>query len=168
MGGSDSKPNPIDLEYRLLRRFHSELYSTAETTIIEHKQTKQQLALTELTLPSSPSLLTSRRLLTHPNLIQLHHHFVEQAQGMCSGISRLYALFEYHESTLDDVIREGRMLDREVKEFLRQMSNIISFLERNGRGFLIVGPKSIAVAQEEKFRTSRECLDDNALKEKTR
>lgn len=40
----EDRPN-IDREYRLVRRFQSDFYAGAEVTVIEHKQTGEQLVL---------------------------------------------------------------------------------------------------------------------------
>lgn len=46
MGSTDSRTSGfrIDQDYRLVRRFISDLYN-AEITVVEHKQTKEQFAL---------------------------------------------------------------------------------------------------------------------------
>lgn len=55
MGSTDSRTSAfrIDQDYRLVRRFISDLYN-AEITVVEHKQTKEQFALKESVLQFNP------------------------------------------------------------------------------------------------------------------
>jgi len=49
MGSTESKHKPsLEREYKLIRRFVSDLYECSEVTVIEHKQTKEQFVLKEI------------------------------------------------------------------------------------------------------------------------
>lgn len=47
MGSTESQGqrSRLDCEYRLIRRYISDLYAGNEVTVVEHKQTKQQYIL---------------------------------------------------------------------------------------------------------------------------
>lgn len=87
-----------------MRRFISEFYGGGEITIIEHKQTKEQVALREMVNQFNPQmmvkLLESRKLMAHRNLIQMRTYWVESDLNICSNLFKLYAIFEYHENSL--------------------------------------------------------------------
>lgn len=65
---------------------------------------------------------------------------------------KVYAIFEYHETTLEEWInnsKEDEPTDRDVADFARQIYTALAFLQRNKISYLLAGPKSIAVVQED-------------------
>lgn len=166
MGSTETRhKDNLELDYRLIRRYISEFYSS-EVTIIEHKHSKEMLAMREGIYQSCPEKLKTeletRKALTHQNLIQLRNYWIQTDLGMCSTMLRLQVLFEYHENTLEDILsdRSGAWEDAEIVDFIRQIFNALSFMERKGVTSLLAGPKNIAVAEKERSvddsRTGRE------------
>ena len=167
MGSTESQATPcLEREYRLIRRFISPLYDNAEVTVIEHKQTKEQFILKESVQQLSPDRHTpdpqTHRSLSHRNLIQLRRSWIENDNSICSTLFKVYSVFEYHENTLEEWLQEAtdrQMTDRQVADFVRQITSALAFLERNRVFSLLVGPKSIAVAEN---KQEEEQLRDNA------
>lgn len=107
MGSTESQGSKsrLDKEYRLIRRFVSDVYGGSEITVVEHKQTKEQFALKEFILQFSTEALTNQlevhRSLTQRNLIQLKHFWYENDLNICSSLLKVYAIMEYHETSLE-------------------------------------------------------------------
>jgi transcription initiation factor IIE alpha subunit len=99
MGSTESKgeTNRLELEYRLVRRFISDFYDGTEITIVEHKQTKEQVALREIITQFNPqsivNQLQNRKLTQHRNLIQTRNYWMENDFNICSNLFKLYAIF---------------------------------------------------------------------------
>ena len=95
--------------------------------------------------------MEARQALANRNFIALKHFWLQNDLGICSNLFKLHALFEYYEKTLEDKINEGEGVwnDAEVIDFVRQMVSGLSFLERNQMVYLLSGPKSIVVAEED-------------------
>ena len=134
MGTTDSHSCSfrLDQDYRLVRRFISDVYS-AEITVVEHKVTKEQLALRESVLQFNAAAVAqqmeNRKALNNRNFIALRRYWLQNDLGICSNLFKLHALFEYHENTLEDAASEGDSWnDAEVVDFVRQMVSGLSFL----------------------------------------
>ncbi len=95
--------------------------------------------------------MEARQALANRNFIALKHFWLQNDLGICSNLFKLHTLFEYHENTLEDKLNEGEgpWNDAEVVDFVRQMISGLSFLERNQMVYLLAGPKSIVVAEED-------------------
>ena len=85
-------------------------------------------------------------------------YWVESDLNICSNLFKLYAIFQYHENSLEDYLSDHHnkaVSDCEVIDFVRQMMTALTYLERNQMVYLLAGPKSIMVAED----------DDNSLQE---
>lgn len=98
MGSTDSRSSSVrlDQDYRLVRRFISDLYC-AEITVVEHKGSRELLALRESVLQFNAQqvgqLMEARRAITHRNFIALRHFWIENDLGICSNLFKLHTLF---------------------------------------------------------------------------
>ena len=52
--------------------------------------------------------LEGSRSVGHRNLIQLRRFWVENDVNICSSLSKIYAVFDYHENTLEELMEEKR------------------------------------------------------------
>lgn len=99
MGSTESQGqrSKLDCEYRLVRRYISDLYAGSEVTVVEQKQTKQQHILKEFIQQLNPDKLSSEleahRSLSHRNLIQLQKYWIENDINICSSLFKVYAIF---------------------------------------------------------------------------
>ena len=109
MGTTDSHSCSfrLDQDYRLVRRFISDFYS-AEITVVEHKVTKEQLALRESVLQFNAAAVAqqmeNRKALNNRNFIALRRYWLQNDLGICSNLFKLH----------------GRLLERRRSGRLRE------------------------------------------------
>ena len=107
-------------------RFISDFYS-AEIMVVEHKATKEKLALRESVMQFNAAAVAQH--MRQPQFHRPQALLAPERPRHLPNLFKLHALFEYHENMLEDAASEGDSWnDAEVVDFVRQMVSGLSFL----------------------------------------